>query len=237
MTHLHREGYVTAEVRRKHKDGRELQLWITATLVRSDEGRILNYLRVFTDISPLKDTQRQLEHLVHIDPLTGLPNRRLFGERIEDALHRARRTGLGVALLFLDLDGFKHINDTHGHHVGDQLLQQAAVKLAGCIRASDSLFRLGGESMKVGTSIGIALYPADGGDSIALIHSADAAMYRAKNAGGNRHALSPCDKIVSREPLRSASRTHAELGIRSGSRGADDGERARALRISAGIRS
>ncbi len=149
MAHLHREGYVTTEVRRKHKEGHELHLWITATIVRSEEGKILNYLRVFTDISPLKDTQRKLEHLAHIDALTGLPNRRLFADRIERALHRARRSDLAFGLLFLDLDGFKYVNDTYGHDIGDQLLRQAAVRLSRCVRTSDSLCRHGGDEFTI----------------------------------------------------------------------------------------
>jgi diguanylate cyclase (GGDEF)-like protein/PAS domain S-box-containing protein len=224
MDQLHRDGFVTAEVRRRHKDGHELQLWITATIVRGEGGSILNYVRVFTDISTLKDAQHKLEQLAHIDVLTGLPNRRSFGDRLERALQRARRSGLGVGLLFLDLDGFKLVNDMHGHATGDRLLKQAAAKLSRCVRATDSLCRLGGdeftiiiedanlpelavlvarrilhafktpivldgESLLVGASIGIALFPHDCGDSAALISLADSAMYRAKNAGGSRYAF------------------------------------------------
>jgi len=222
MERLRREGRVTAQIQRSHKDGRQLDLWLTATHVRGSDGEIVNYVRVFSDISQIRNTQLRLEQLANYDSLTGLPNRRLFADRIEQALQRARRAKGMVALLFLDLDGFKQVNDAHGHDVGDDLLKEVSRRLAGCVRSSDSLCRLGGDEftvilgdvgsrgnaslvaesiinqmirpvvidgrrLQVGTSIGIALFPDHGRLSVELISSADAAMYRAKKAGGNRH--------------------------------------------------
>ena len=149
MEKLHRDGFVTGEVARLHKDGHELTLWVTATSVRGDGGKILNYVRVFTDISLLKDARRKLEQLANVDVLTGLPNRRLFLDRIEQALLRASRAGSSFALLFLDLDGFKPINDAHGHEIGDLLLKEVSRRLQECIRASDSLCRLGGDEFTI----------------------------------------------------------------------------------------
>jgi diguanylate cyclase (GGDEF)-like protein/PAS domain S-box-containing protein len=149
LARLESDGTVTAEVRRRNKEGYELELWLTATVVRGDDGAIRNYVRVFTDISVLKDAQRRLEHLANFDALTGLPNRRLFDDRLEHALRRNRRSGRGVGVLFLDLDGFKHVNDSKGHDAGDQLLKDVAGRISACLRASDSLCRLGGDEFTI----------------------------------------------------------------------------------------
>jgi len=138
-----------AEVTRRHRDGRTLELWLTLTATADPAGRTVNYIRIFTDISPLKDAQRRLEQLAHFDTLTGLPNRALFGERLEQALARGRRAGKRVGLMFIDLDGFKRVNDEHGHDVGDELLKQAAVRLIYALRETDSLCRLGGDEFTV----------------------------------------------------------------------------------------
>jgi len=100
---------------------------------------------VSSRISQLKASQRQLEALASSDALTGLPNRRVFDDRLEHAIQRILRTRETVALLFVDLDGFKHINDTYGHDVGDKCLQKVAARLQSCVRRGDSLCRLGGD--------------------------------------------------------------------------------------------
>jgi PleD family two-component response regulator len=138
---LRREGCVTAQIQRRHKQGHDLDLWLTATSVLAADGGIVNYVRVFSDISQIRTTQVQLEQLANFDPLTGLPNRRLFADRIEQALSLARRRSTRVGLLFLDLDGFKHINDTFGHDVGEELLQMVARRLAGCVSEPASASR------------------------------------------------------------------------------------------------
>jgi diguanylate cyclase (GGDEF)-like protein/PAS domain S-box-containing protein len=143
------EGHISTEVLRYRKDGRELPLWVTASNVLDESGRIVNFVRVFTDISELKASQRQLEALASNDALTALPNRRVFDDRLDHAVRRTARTGEGVALLFIDLDGFKRINDTYGHDAGDAVLQTIASRLSSCIRAGDSLCRLGGDEFAV----------------------------------------------------------------------------------------
>jgi diguanylate cyclase len=146
---LLRDGVVTGEVSRFAKDGAALSLWLTATCVRDADGRVVNYVRVFSDISLLKATQQQLEHLASFDPLTGLPNRRLLQDRLCRALLRAARNATSMALMFIDLDGFKEVNDTLGHDVGDLLLCEVAARLQQCIRASDTIGRFGGDEFAI----------------------------------------------------------------------------------------
>lgn len=221
MVELHQQGFVTGEVPRVRKDGTPLSLWVTATCVRDADEKISNYVRVFTDISLLKATQEKLEQLASVDTLTGLPNRRLLHDRLAQALLRADRNETRTALMFIDLDGFKEVNDAYGHDIGDRLLQGVALRLQKCVRASDSLGRVGGDEFAIvledaslpndarhvgerivaslaapfhlngqrvhaSASIGIALYPADGGDAGMLLRNADLAMYKAKRSGGNR---------------------------------------------------
>ena len=149
MVQLHRDGFVTGEVARFRKDGTPLSLWVTASCVRNADGSIRNYVRVFTDISLLKEAQRNLEKLASHDTLTGLPNRRLLLDRLEQATHRAQRNDAGMAVLYIDLDNFKGVNDSLGHDVGDLLLREASARMQACIRASDSIGRLGGDEFAI----------------------------------------------------------------------------------------
>jgi diguanylate cyclase (GGDEF)-like protein/PAS domain S-box-containing protein len=144
-----RDGFVTAEVSRVRKDGTPLSLWVTASSVRNADGTVRNNVRVFTDISLLKETQHKLEQLASFDSLTEVPNRRLLHDRLEQATHRARRNKKEMAVMFIDLDGFKKVNDALGHDVGDLLLQQVALRLQNCIRLSDSIGRLGGDEFAI----------------------------------------------------------------------------------------
>ena len=143
------EGSVTTEVLRYRKDGSPLPCWLTKTFVRGDTGAIVTYLRVFTDISKLKDAQSKLMWLANLDVLTGLPTRRIFNDRLERALKRAERAGGSVGLLYVDLDHFKMINDMHGHDAGDTVLREISRRMKQCVRASDSLCRLGGDEFTI----------------------------------------------------------------------------------------
>lgn len=166
----------------------------------------------------------QIELLAYHDPLTGLPNRALFFDRTVLALSQAERYNYRVAVLFFDLDRFKQVNDSLGHHVGDVLLRGIAERTQGLLRLGDTFARFGGDEftvliprvdsaddcvavahkvlralrqpMEIGShelvstaSVGIAIYPDDGGDSESLIRNADAAMYRAKERGGDTYEL------------------------------------------------
>jgi diguanylate cyclase (GGDEF)-like protein/PAS domain S-box-containing protein len=168
-----------------------------------------------------KQTDTWLQHIARHDPLTDLPNRTLIHDRLQTALARARRERQRLALLYIDLDGFKSVNDSFGHTLGDQLLQEAAQRISRCVRASDTVgriggdefvvllhdiaqsadattiadnirvaldqpFEVGGQVLRISSSIGIATYPEHGDDGKQLIRHADEAMYAAKKIGGNR---------------------------------------------------
>jgi diguanylate cyclase (GGDEF)-like protein/PAS domain S-box-containing protein len=166
-------------------------------------------------------TNARLRYTAQYDLLTNLPNRTLFDDRLQVALAKAARERERLALLYIDLDNFKPVNDTFGHAVGDQLLQQVAKRIQSCVRESDTVSRIGGDEfivllytiqaplyaltiaeyiraalnqpftlqgrqLQIASSIGIASYPEHGGDQKHLTRNADAAMYAAKNNGGNQ---------------------------------------------------
>jgi diguanylate cyclase (GGDEF)-like protein/PAS domain S-box-containing protein len=184
------------------------------------EGRVMGAVVTFSDITQRKEMQEQVWYQANYDALTDLPNRNLFHDRLDQAIAQAARTQGQLALLFVDLDGFKEVNDTLGHDAGDALLKETARRLTGCVRESDIVARMGGDEftvilpridrredaetvaakivqclaqpfavmereVKMSGSVGIALYPNDGATGPTLLKSADAAMYRAKEAGRN----------------------------------------------------
>jgi len=122
-------------------------VWEIASIspIRDDEGNITHFVGVKEDITEIKRLQNQLEHMARHDQLTGLPNRFLFTDRMQHGLLQAKRQGTTMAVLCMDLDEFKEVNDTHGHEAGDAVLVAAAERLQGCIRESDTLARMGGD--------------------------------------------------------------------------------------------
>ena len=142
-------GFWRGEIWHQRKNGDIYLEWLTISAVRDTQGVTTQYVGVFSDITLLKESQEKLDHMAHHDPLTALPNRLLFHDRLQHALLRAARDQEQLAILFIDLDRFKNVNDTLGHHIGDELLQKVASQLAARLREGDTLARLGGDEFIV----------------------------------------------------------------------------------------
>lgn len=146
---LNSTGRWQGEIWNRTKAGIAYPEWLNISEVRDENNAIINYIGVFSDISALRASQDKLEYAAHHDALTGLPNRTLFRDRLEQVLVRSHRHDEGVALLFIDLDRFKVINDTLGHEVGDLMLQEVARRLSACMREEDTVARMGGDEFVV----------------------------------------------------------------------------------------
>lgn len=211
-------GQWQGEVWDRQKSGQVIPLWLTVNAVQDDNGKLSNYVALFRDISKSKENEQHLWHIAHHDPLTGLPNRSLMYGRLDLAMKQADREESAMALMLLDLDGFKQVNDSLGHGTGDEVLVRVAEILTGWVRDTDTVvryagdefvvvlkglyqrdainriadgmirdiaqpFEVAGAKVKVGASIGVALYPTNAYDADSLIASADVAMYKAKMEG------------------------------------------------------
>ncbi len=142
---LRDRGHWQGELWYRRNNGETHPVWQSVSVVRDAEGRVVNYVTVFTDISAIKETQARLQRLAHHDHLTGLPNRQLLLTRLEQAMTHARRQESRIFLLFLDLDRFKNLNDTLGHPAGDQLLREVARRLPVELPGQITVARLGGD--------------------------------------------------------------------------------------------
>jgi len=146
---LSEQGDWSGEIWNRRKNGEEYAELLTISAVRDAGGLTRHYVALFADITAQKDHQRQLEHIANYDALTGLPNRLLLADRLHQAMTRAKRRNESLALAYLDLDGFKAINDNHGHNAGDHLLTVIAERMKQCLRESDTIARLGGDEFVV----------------------------------------------------------------------------------------
>lgn len=156
-------GFWQGEVWDRRKDGSVFPKWMSVSGIRDDQGVIRHYVSHFSDVSVERAVEAQLEHIAHHDVLTGLLNRLSLRGRLDQALASARRSSGSIALLFIDLDRFKVINDTLGHHVGDEMLIEVARRLQESVRESDVVARLGGDEFV------IMLTGIDGSNAVATV--------------------------------------------------------------------
>jgi diguanylate cyclase (GGDEF)-like protein/PAS domain S-box-containing protein len=138
-------GHWSGEIWNRRKSGEVYAEILTISTVHDAEQQVKNYVALFTDITPMKEHQSQLERIAHYDMLTGLPNRLLFADRLGQAMHLSDRSKRSLSVLYLDLDGFKAVNDSYGHETGDALLVQIAQRMRLALREGDSLARFGGD--------------------------------------------------------------------------------------------
>ncbi|MBF0294595.1 MAG: diguanylate cyclase [Magnetococcales bacterium] len=221
---LNATGSWRGELWNRRKSGEIFPEWLSISAIRDEKDEVTHYMGIFSDITERKAFEEQLENLAFYDALTAIPNRMLFHQRLEQALKEAARHRQRLAVLYLDLDLFKAVNDTHGHKTGDLLLQSVATRLQDLLRQEDTVARLGGDEFavllrnvqnledtrlvaekviatltrpftlqgiecRIGTSIGITLFPDQGKDPETLLKQADTAMYYAKRGGRNRYRV------------------------------------------------
>ncbi len=216
------------ELLKRHTDG--TSYWVHARIspVHSNSGRLTHFLAIEEDITQRKNQENRIKHQANYDSLTELPNRFLAMDRMSQAINNAIRHEQAVVLMFIDLDNFKHINDSLGHDIGDQLITLAAARISETVRQTDTVARYGGDEfmvilnhidspsdaprvaekilaslassffigdkeLNITASIGIAVFPEDGQDPYELLRNADAAMFAAKDEGGNRYEFYSAD--------------------------------------------
>jgi diguanylate cyclase (GGDEF)-like protein/PAS domain S-box-containing protein len=236
----------TLEKRYRHRSGRTVWVAVTVALVRRPDATPDYFIKFVEDVTERKVAAARIEFLAHHDPLTELPNRTLSHERFEFAVSYADRGKRRLAVMLLDLDNFKSINDALGHRIGDEVLKAISRRLTRCVREMDTVSRQGGDeflviladingmddiavaadkilgalrtpneveghTLAVTGSVGIAVYPDDGGTLDRLIQKADTAMYVAKGVGGNDYRYfdekfntAATDALLIRNDLRSA---------------------------------
>lgn len=205
----------------RRADGSFIVTEITVTELGDENGRLTGYLAMAHDVTSRREAEHQLQHMAQHDALTALPNRNMLQDQLKTSLTLAERGGHHLAMMFIDIDRFKKINDGLGHHIGDSVLVEVARRLRSAMRTSDIVARLGGdefvillpqiaeredgelvahkvlqlfnEPLRIGAhelritpSIGLAIYPEHGTDTITLMRHADLAMYQAKSNGRNR---------------------------------------------------
>jgi len=142
---IRKTGHWEGEIWNQRKCGDIYPEWLIINTMRDENGAVSYYVSTFLDISVQKKMENQLRHRANHDALTGLPNRTLLADRLSISLKRAHRSGCKVEVLFVDIDGFKPINDTYGHDAGDDLLKQIAKRMLQCVRESDTVARVGGD--------------------------------------------------------------------------------------------
>ena len=143
--HLLKHNHWTGEFWNKHKDGHFFAVQTSISVIRNSLGGIDHFVAVFSDITLRKTHEQALKRIAYFDELTGLPNRTLLSDRMSQGIAQTQRSGKTMAVCFLDLDGFKQVNDTFGHEMGDKLLIEVTKRISSCLRKIDTLSRIGGD--------------------------------------------------------------------------------------------
>ncbi|MET0119436.1 MAG: EAL domain-containing protein [Candidatus Thiodiazotropha sp. 6PLUC9] len=143
------KGYWSGEVWNRRKDGSVFPEWLSISSIKGENGVAKEFVAVFSDITKHKEDEEQIRYQANYDALTGLPNRSLLSDRLNQAIVSAHRENWMLAVLFLDLDHFKVVNDTFGHVVGDELLQLVSARIKACLRESDTVARFGGDEFVI----------------------------------------------------------------------------------------
>ena len=146
---IDRDGVWKGEIWNRRRDGQLYAEWLAIAAVKDAAGRVTNYVATFSDITRMKVANEQLHYLAHHHPLTGLPNRLLLMARLQHALDQARRYRSGVAVMFIDLDGFKQVNDSFGHATGDRVLMTVGRRLSERLRRGDTAAHIGGDEFVI----------------------------------------------------------------------------------------
>ena len=223
---LNELGHWEGELWNRRKNGEAYLEKLSIYAIKDTQDRVVNRISVFSDITQSKAELETVAHQAQHDYLTNLPNRLLFRDRFSQQLAMARRYSKKFAVIYIDLDKFKPVNDTLGHQVGDLLLIAVADRLKSQVREVDTVSRLGGDefailisevmsrndvtnladkiltalsqpyaldghTINISGSLGISMYPDDGGDMDTIMNKADAAMYQAKRSGSNTYCCSP----------------------------------------------
>ncbi|MFN7152466.1 MAG: EAL domain-containing protein [Acidovorax sp.] len=224
---LAQDGHWEGEAWGRRKDGSTYPQWLSVSRVLDGNGATTHSITLFRDITQQREAQDRIQRLAHFDPLTDLPNRTLLAERAQRNIADEQAQNGTLAMLFVDLDHFKNVNDSLGHRIGDILLVAVARRLESLLRPQDTVSRLGGDEfllllpattvaqaadvantvlaavaqpfqidpyeLTTTSSVGIAMYPADGDSFDTLYQRSDAAMYRAKRGGRNRYGFFTAD--------------------------------------------
>ena len=182
---LRERGNWSGEIWNRRKNGEIFAELMTISAVLGPNGETAHYVALFSDISKLKEHERRLEQIAHYDALTLLPNRVLLADRLQQAMAQAHRRGQSLAVVYLDLDGFKAVNEQRGHEVGDQYLAEIAVRMKAALREGDSLARLGGDEF-----VAVLMDLANAEESVPLLAKLTRAAAEVVEVGGGQVQLS-----------------------------------------------